>query len=368
MSNNLVTSEHFHDLFKRDVPFLDIRAKSEFDKGHFPTSHNLPILNDEERKVVGICFKEKGQEAAIKLGHSLVLGDIKEKRIKAWCEFVQLNKNTHLYCWRGGMRSNFANQWMREAGVEIPMIRGGFKSLRSFLIKAIEDASIHVPIVRISGKTGTSKTVLVNAIEFSTDLEGHANHRGSSFGRRVSGVQTQVNFENSLAIDLLKKRDLYPNRTLIIEDESRRIGNCVIPKTFLDAMHSSQIGIIEMPLDIRIEHISQEYVIEMHHDFQELYPESGWELFVEYLTQSLFRVQKRLGTECYLKIRTMMDKALKTQSLTGATSDHVGWIKSLLTDYYDPMYEYQLSKHTKKIVFRGPYDEVLEWAKVQSNI
>tara|TARA_B100001142_G_scaffold305030_1_gene333629 strand:+ start:309 stop:1412 length:1104 start_codon:yes stop_codon:yes gene_type:complete len=362
MTDDLITSEHFRDLFIRNVPFLDVRAEAEFDKGHFPTSYNLPILNNEERHAVGSCYKEKGQEAAIRLGNTLVRGTIKEQRINAWCDFAKTHKNTHLYCWRGGMRSSYATQWMKDQGVRIPRIDGGFKALRKFLIEEIATTAMHIPMMLIGGKTGTAKTVLVNSIEFSTDLEGHANHRGSSFGRRVSGVRTQLNFENSLGIDLMKKCDLYPNRILVLEDESRRIGNCTIPSNFLNAMHSSPIGIIEMPMDTRIKHIVKEYVIDMHQEYLEAFPDTGWEMFVDHLTQSLVRVQKRLGPDRYIKIREMLDEALKNQNITRSTNLHDGWVHSLLSDYYDPMYEYQLSKKSHLITFRGTYIEVCEWA------
>ncbi len=366
MIDDLVTSDHFRDLFKVNVPFLDVRAKFEFDKGHFPTSFNFPILNDEERHAVGVCFKEKGKEAAITMGLSLVKGEVKEQRIKAWCEFATKHKNTHLYCWRGGLRSNYASQWMNDNGFRIPRINGGFKALRRILVDEVDNAALHVPMMLIGGKTGTSKTVLVNSIEFSSDLEGHANHRGSSFGRRVSGVKTQIDFENSLGIDLIKKLELYPNRTLVLEDESRRIGNCIIPDNFLNKMHSSPVGIIEMSMDQRIKHIEKEYVIDMFQEFIKAYPKDGWDRFVDYLTQSLARVQKRLGHERYTKIRMMMNKALEKQHIDGSTFQHEGWIQSLINDYYDPMYEYQLSKKTNLVIFRGAYNEVLEWAMEKS--
>ena len=295
MSDQSVTSEFFRELFINNVPFLDVRSKVEFQKGQFPTSYNFPILNDQEREAVGICFNDKGKEAAIKLGHSLVIGDIRENRIKEWCEFSNSHDNAHLYCWRGGMRSALAQQWMSESGVSISKICGGFKALRRFLIAEIDEAAFKVPMIRIGGKTGTSKTILVNSIKFSTDLEGHANHRGSSFGRRVSGVKTQIDFENSLSIDLIKKCNSSNDKTLFLEDESRRIGNCTIPDTFYESMSNSPISIIEMPLDTRVRHILKEYVIEMYQEFLGSDPVLGWELFVDYLTQSLFRVRKRLG-------------------------------------------------------------------------
>ena len=38
-------------------------------------------------------------------------------------------------------------------------------------------------------------------------------------------------------------------------------------------------------------------------------------------------------------------------------------IKILLTDYYDPMYRYQLDKKSTQILFEGPEQAYLEWAK-----
>lgn len=366
MSDPLVTADRFRDLFKNNTPFLDVRAEVEFAKGKFPTSHNLPILNDEERHLVGTCYKEKGREAAVELGKSLVAGDVKDRRIEAWCNYVTANPKAHLYCWRGGMRSNFARQWISDAGIEVPLIEGGFKALRRVLIDETEEVAARIPMVRIGGRTGTAKTVLVNDIDFSTDLEGHANHRGSSFGRRVSGVPSQVDFENALGIDLLKKRSVHEGRTLVVEDEGSRIGACAIPDLFFKSMQDSPVAIVEMPLDVRASHIANAYVVQMSQEFSDAYPDDGWERFDDYLTNSLVRVQKRLGLERFKKIARLMGKALEAQKTNGDTSAHLDWITALLVDYYDPMYEYQLNRQADKIAYRGSYDDVREWAKEKS--
>ena len=344
------------------MPFLDVRAEIEFSKGSFPTSTNIPILQDHERQVVGTCYKKNGRDAAIELAHSLIKGQTKIQRIEAWCQFARANQNVHIYCWRGGMRSNYAREWILGSGINIPLIDGGFKALRHVILDQITDAADQVPVVRIGGKTGTAKTVLVNAVEFSTDLEGHANHRGSSFGQRVSGVPTQVNFENSLGIDLLRKRQAFPGRTLVVEDEGRRIGSNFIPKEFYDKMHAADLAVVEMPLEFRVQRIAQEYVTQMTKEFLDAHPIDGWEMFVNYLTQSLFRVRKRLGSENYKLIASLMEGALRRQYEDGDTSGHDAWIVAMLRDYYDPMYAYQLEVQTNKIVFQGGYDEVLDWA------
>ena len=367
MSDYIIPYEKFEDLLISGVPFLDVRAEVEFSKGSFPTSTNIPILRDQERQEVGTCYKNNGRKAAIELGHSLVKGPTKNQRIEAWCEFSRTNPNTHIYCWRGGMRSNYAREWILESGIDIPLIDGGFKALRHVILDQITDAADQVPIVRIGGKTGTAKTVLVNAVEFSTDLEGHANHRGSSFGQRVSGVPTQINFENSLGIDLLRKRQAFPRRTLVVEDEGRRIGSNSIPKDFYDKMRIADVAVVEMPMEFRVQRIANEYVTQMTKEFIDAHPVYGWKMFVDYLTQSLVRVRKRLGSENYNLIASLMENALRRQYEQGDTNGHDAWIVAMLRDYYDPMYAYQLEEQSDKIVFRGSYDEVLEWAVEKSS-
>jgi hypothetical protein len=41
---------------------------------------------------VGTCYKEKGQEAALELGHRLVNGAVKDARVAAWCDFARTHR------------------------------------------------------------------------------------------------------------------------------------------------------------------------------------------------------------------------------------------------------------------------------------
>jgi len=54
------------------MPLLDVRSPSEFAHGHAPGALSMPLFSDDERAQVGICYKEKGQSEAIRLGLSLV--------------------------------------------------------------------------------------------------------------------------------------------------------------------------------------------------------------------------------------------------------------------------------------------------------
>ena len=50
-----------------------------------------------------------------------------------------------------------------------------------------------------------------------------------------------------------------------------------------------------------------------------------------------------------------------SQRHTGSVERHRAWIGMLLTEYYDPMYQYQRSRKTDRIVFTGDRDAVLGW-------
>ena len=79
--NSLDEIDNFLEVFKSNTPLLDVRAPIEFKEGSFPNTHNYPIMTDNERHQIGICYKEHGQDSAIKLGYELINGKIKEQRV-----------------------------------------------------------------------------------------------------------------------------------------------------------------------------------------------------------------------------------------------------------------------------------------------
>ena len=198
-------TSNYRDLFLDNVPMMDARAPVEFAKGAFPGVVNLPLMTDEERELVGICYKQRGQQAAIELGHRLVGGAVKAARLDAWAAFAKAHPDGYLYCFRGGLRSQIVQQWLRdEAGIAYPRVTGGYKAMRGFLLDTLDRAIAECDFLVLGGMTGTGKTEVLRRLDDALDLEGHANHRGSSFGKRVSGQPTQINFDNALAIDILR--------------------------------------------------------------------------------------------------------------------------------------------------------------------
>lgn len=352
------------EIFLHDVPMMDVRAPVEFTKGAFPGVINLPLMNDTERQKVGTSYKQAGQQAAIELGHKLVSGEVKQARIEAWADFARKNPQGLLYCFRGGLRSQITQQWLKsEAGIEYPRVIGGYKAMRSFLIETIEQAVTECDFVLIGGLTGSGKTEVLHQLDNALDLEGHANHRGSSFGKHATPQPGQIDFENLLAIDLLKKRARQIDQ-FVIEDEGRIVGSRAVPLELYRIMQDAPLVWLEDSFDSRVERILKDYVTDLCAEFIAVQGvETGFAAYAERLKQSLSSIVRRLGGERYQRLAAIMDGALAEQSRSGAVDQHRGWISGMLSEYYDPMYAFQRDSKDARIEFAGDQRAVVEYLK-----
>lgn len=340
-----------------DTPLLDVRAPVEFAQGAMPSAINLPLMNDEERAAVGTCYKRQGPEAALKLGHQLVSGITREQRIQSWRNACLRHPDGYLCCARGGQRSHISQQWLREAGIDYPLIHGGYKALRQAAIIATEQR-VQRPLILIGGCTGSGKTDLVRQHPDGIDLEDLARHRGSSFGRTLQPQRSQASFENALAVELLK-RDA---ARLVLEDEGRTIGGNHLPGCLYDRMVTSPIAVVDDPFDLRVARLHDDYFVRMRREFTAAQgEEAGWLAYAEYLHHGLFAIRRRLGLQRFAELRAHLDTGLAIQQQRDDTRGHNGWLVPLLKEYYDPMYRYQLEKKAAKIVFRGSWQEVNDW-------
>ncbi|HWR80658.1 MAG TPA: tRNA 2-selenouridine(34) synthase MnmH [Pseudomonas sp.] len=356
-------SSNYREIFLSGVPMMDARAPVEFSKGAFPGVINLPLMNDLERQKVGTCYKQKGQQAAIELGHSLVCGKVKAERVAAWAAFAGAHPEGYLYCFRGGLRSQLVQQWLKEVGIDYPRVLGGYKAMRSFLLETIEQAMQQCDFVVVGGLTGTGKTDVLAALDNRLDLEGHANHRGSSFGKRATAQPGQIDFENALAIDILRKRAAGVD-SFVLEDESRLVGRCSLPLDLHQGMQHFPLVWLDDTLESRVQRILRDYVTDLCAEFVALHgQELGFTLFAERLQESLANIHKRLGGERYQRLQVLMQSALELQGRSADTSLHQGWIEALLTEYYDPMYAFQRESKADRIEFSGSQTEVVAYLR-----
>lgn len=354
-------TDDFTQLFLNDTPMMDTRAPLEFNKGAFPYTVSLPLMTDVERAKVGTCYKQQGQQAAIELGHQLVAGDTKQQRLEQWLAFAHNHPDGYLYCFRGGLRSQIVQQWMKEAGCDYPRITGGYKAMRRFLIDTQEQIVADSRFCILAGHTGCAKTDLLNSLTNSIDLEGLAHHRGSSFGKRPAGQPSQIDFENKLAIALLRQHHARPMQRILLEDESRLIGRSAIPLYLHQRMGVSPLIIVIASLEQRVEHSFRNYILDKLQEWQSaLGEEAGFIAFSDDLSDSLRKIQKRLGGALYQHIDGLLQQAL-IEHRRGDNSLHREWIKMMLSEYYDPMYEYQLLHKKGLTEFSGSAVAVSEY-------
>jgi tRNA 2-selenouridine synthase len=351
----------YRALFLAGVPLLDTRAPVEFARGSFPGAINLPLMTDVERAAVGTSYKEAGQAAAIALGHSLVNGAVKEQRVAAWLAFARQHPEGYLYCFRGGLRSQISQQWLHEAGCDYPRVSGGYKAMRQFLLQTLEEMYTAQPLLVLGGRTGCAKTTLLQRMPTAVDLEGLAHHRGSAFGKRVGGQPAQIDFENALAVAMLRQTAQQPGRALLLEDESKLIGRILMPPSLRLAMKAAPLVLLDAPLPARVEHSFRHYILDNLREWQQMAgPDDGLRAFADELRQALHNIQRRLGSERYPPLQALLELALAAHA-EGNVDLHRDWIAELLTGYYDPMYDYQLSKNAERIVFRGTAEAVAEF-------
>ncbi len=362
----LLQSDDFRRIVLERIPLIDVRAPVEFAKGAFVNAVNLPLMNDEERHLVGIEYKHKGNESAVLLGHKLVSGEVKEQRIQRWLEFKKEYPDAMLYCFRGGQRSKISQEWLAERGCDIVRLKGGYKAFRNYLMEETQNSvKLFEPLV-IGGHTGAGKTIFLNRLENAVDLEALANHRGSAFGKRTTPQPTQINFENALAYELITKT-AQGHSHLLFEDEGKFVGRVYLPPVLAEYLSNAPLIILQAPLQQRVDTTFEEYVSSAHEEYTTLYGQEGLHRWYTDMHDAMKKIQKRLGMQRYMRACEIFDSAyavLKNQNDNEAFKE---WVEYLLVNYYDPMYAYQIEKNTPRIVFSGDADACREYISTHTS-
>ncbi|EKT62946.1 tRNA 2-selenouridine(34) synthase MnmH [Providencia burhodogranariea] len=351
--------QNIRQILSEATPLIDVRAPIEFSQGAMPAAYNIPLMNDNERTAVGICYKQQGSQKAVELGHQLVDGEIRAERLASWREACAHFPGGYICCARGGMRSHIVQKWLHEVGVDYPLIVGGYKALRQTVIESTKEL-VQRPMILIGGCTGSGKTTMVRALSDGIDLEGIAHHRGSSFGSTLQAQPSQATFENYLAVEMLKKEQQHTR--WVLEDEGRAIGSNGLPDSLRTQMAQALLVVVEDPFERRLERLKEEYFDRMTHDFLTVYgEEQGWQRYSEYLHHGLSAIRRRLGSQRATELAELLNIALATQKTSGSTDAHFTWLCPLLNEYYDPMYNYQLNQKQNRIAYRGNYEDVMQW-------
>jgi tRNA 2-selenouridine synthase len=297
----------------KTIPVIDVRSPGEFERGHIVGAVNIPLFENHERAEVGTRYKKVGKESAFLLGLDIVGSKLSGFVKKA--NKIAPEREVLVHCWRGGMRSGSFATLLSSAGMKVSLLVGGYKSYRNHILEAF-----HKPltIIVLGGKTGSGKTEILYELEKQgeqiLDLEGLANHKGSSFGMLGQAPQPMTeHFENMLYEKLAK---LDTSRRIWIEDESRNVGCCNIPDSLWQQMRTAETAFIDVDKQIRIERLVAEYA----------------QFSFEELKSATDRILTRLGGQHHKAAL----EALKNGDFTTGTD--------IALTYYDKAYLHGLSK------------------------
>ncbi len=319
-----ITIEQYLDDFS-SLPVVDVRSPAEHEKGHIPNAVNIPIFSNEERAAVGTAYKQISREHAIEIGMEFVQPKL-QRFINDTLQ-VAPDKTVVVHCWRGGMRSqSFAEHLLENGFLRVYVIEKGYKAFRTVVLNGFRHDA---PLVVIGGYTGSAKTEIIKHIQKTSDqqvidLEGLANHRGSAFGGIDQGPQpTTEQFENNI---FWEWKDLDPNKPIWIEDESRAIGNVVIPQAIFEKMRRCRLYFLDISREERVKHLLKDY----------------GEVNKEALKDSIHRISSRLGG---LNTRHALHHLEK-----GEMYD----LAKMLLAYYDKYYAKGVAKRDPNMVTKIP--------------
>ena len=290
---------------------FDTRSPKEFAEDHLPNSINVPILNNEERAIVGTLYKQVSQDVAIEKGMEF-FGKNLPSIINAANQHK--DKTMIIYCWRGGLRSKTVTSLLESLNYKVLQLEGGYKAYRAYVKWQLDKYVLKPKLIVLYGRTGTGKTLLLKGFHNSIDLEALAGHRGSMYGGIGMAQNTQKKFENLLLQELERLKD---EKCIFVEGESKRIGNVFVPESFFNAMEDGIKISVECSMAKRVELSAKEYcnTEEKINDFKEI-------------TKT---IRQKLSNNIKQEIIALLEERNIEKALT-----------LLFSEYYDPQYDYYL--------------------------
>lgn len=312
-------------LLRKNLRIVDVRSEGEYEAGHIVAACNVPLLNNEERAIVGTAYKRQGQQIAIMEGFRLVGPRLYELIRSAQAAAVK--QELLAYCWRGGMRSNNFQQFMAMAGVKVQTLSGGYKSYRTAVQQSF-NAQLNLTL--LTGYTGSGKSEVLRELkrlgEQVIDLEELAKHRGSAFGGLLMPAQpTTEQFENNL-FEVIHKLD--PAKRIWIEDESIAVGRIFLPQALWQQMSQSPIVSLQVDKQVRVRRLAKEYGAAPAESF----------LFC------MSQIVKKLGGQHY--------EAAKGKYLAGDLEAAI----DIILVYYDKAYQTAIARRSSRIIEQLSWD------------
>lgn len=323
--------------------YIDVRSEAEYEKGHIPNAQNIPILNNEERHIVGDLYKNVSVDDARRKGLEFA-----SKKLMTYFDAIEKIKSQHpdikivFYCSRGGYRSTSIALVLKGIGLPVFWIDGGYKSYRQIVLDHLSNPDFYPKMVVLHGLSGVGKTHVLKTLSSDQlpvlDLEGLAMHKGSHLGHiGIEAIQTQQTFENLIFESLIKLKSDY----CFVESESKRIGPVFMPQPLYNSIQAGVHLLLNATIDFRVDLLVKDYSLCDDFDAQ---------------------LRKAL-----LKLGVYTSKVfLDELEILIQQKDYAKISERLLLEYYDPIYKKSIVKHkyTKEfdvMGIRSVSDEIRSW-------
>ncbi|HEY9777052.1 MAG TPA: tRNA 2-selenouridine(34) synthase MnmH [Planktothrix sp.] len=345
-----LSADRLHDL--RNVLLIDVRSPCEYAAEYIPGAINVPLLEDDERAHVGTVYAHEGEIVARRLALRII-----SPKIPAIVEMIlalrKQGQTIVVHCWRGGLRSESVASFLAIVGMDCWRLTGGYKAWRSLVLKQFKEDEYKFQPVVLYGLTGAGKTDVLHALStqgmHTLDLESLANHRGSVFGSLGLAPQpTQKNFEGEMWLRLRQIGE----ETFYTEAEGRKIGKISLPDFLLRRLRSGASILVESSLETRVQRIAAEY--------SGSFAQKG--RIMQEVLESLELLRTRLGTRRIEQIKEWF-----------SAGDLANAVQMLLTDYYDPQYQKEISDNAPYCLVVNADDpteaaeNIIHWSKARTN-
>ncbi|MDT8446152.1 MAG: tRNA 2-selenouridine(34) synthase MnmH [bacterium] len=295
---------------------IDVRSPKEFESGHVPGAVNIPLLDDQERHLIGILYKQSGPQAAVDQGYQYF--EPKQVQLLGQLQALPKDRPWAVLCARGGMRSQVMAGFIRHSGFEARQVTGGYKAYRSYCLERFAQFDFSQLVV-LHGQTGVGKTLVIHHLDNALDLEGYANHRGSMFGGVGLVPHSQKQFEGLLEAQL---RAADWGRPVFVEGESRKIGPVSVPSELFAAMQGARCLLLKAPLALRAQRIIAEYI-------EQQAPHRAR------IRELISRLYPDLGHARVAELLQWFD-----------AEDFQPCFEAILAEYYDPKYNHSLKHYS----------------------
>lgn len=323
--------------FKKNFVLVDVRSPAEFKHATIPGAVNVPLFNDEQRRVIGTVYVQDSVEKAKRLGVEAASQNLP----MIYDEICKLKEKYHslvFFCARGGMRSSSLASLLLTLGMDVYKLKGGYKAYRGYINEQLPRIAEGIKFIVITGNTGVGKTKILKELKSRgydvLDLEECANHRGSLLGSVGLGEENSQKQFDSLVYEVLKNRK---SNTVFVEGESRRIGKIIIPDFIYKPMENGIHINIQADMSVRVENILEDYVCDSNDE----------------LIAALNELRKYISNR---KIDEYIEKVNK--------NEYRYVVEELMIKYYDPMYESH--KYNYELVVNGnnikkACDSITQW-------